>query len=172
MNNNDVFQSVTPEVFRTAMADLPAAVSLVTTIDQSGNPRGATVSAFSSLSLDPPLLLVCLDQNSDTLAALRSGGALMLHVAADGQQSSAFALARKGSEKFSEINWVADESGLPIITGFATAFKCTVDSLLPGGDHTIVVARINAVAHNMENTPVVYHRRQMVPSPISSGCAN
>ncbi len=167
MNNNDVFQPVTPDTFRSAMADLPAAVSLITTVDSDGVPRGATVSAISSLSLDPPLLLVCLDQRSDTLAALQPGSRLLLHIAADGQQQIAMALSRKGEQKFDEIAWTPDASGIPLIEGFANAFRCEVASLYAGGDHTIVVARIEAIAQSPENTPIVYHRRQMLPSPSS-----
>ncbi|MGI8393114.1 flavin reductase family protein [Leucobacter sp. W1038] len=171
MNNNDVFLPASPEVFRSAMADLPAAVSLVTTRDADGTPRGATVSAISSLSLDPPLLLVCLDQSSDTLAALSEGSPLMLHIAADGQQQTALSLSRKGEQKFDQIAWTADAHGLPLIEGFASAFRCVVESLLPGGDHTIVVARISDIAQAPANTPIVYHRRQMLPSPAAMPAA-
>lgn len=171
MYHNDVFLPVSSDLFRAAMADLPAAVSLVTALAADGTPHGATVSAISSLSLDPPLLLVCLDRQSETLAVLHEGAPLLLHVAADGQQKTAMALARKGEQKFDEIEWVPDAHGLPVIEGFSTAFRCTVHALLPGGDHTIVVARIVEVAHAPENTPIVYHRRQMLPSPAAMSAA-
>lgn len=171
MNNNDVFEPVTADNFRSAMADLPAAVSLVTTVDREGNPYGATVSAFSSLSLDPPLLLVCLDQSSDTLSVLTPKAPLMLHIAADGQQEHAYSLAAKGQDKFNQIPWATDSSGLPIIGGYSNAFRCEVEALVPGGDHTIVVARIVAISQNPTNVPMIYHRRQMLPSPVSCSAA-
>jgi len=114
MSNNGVFSPVTAEAFRNAMSDLPAAVSLLTTLDSSGQPRGATVSAVSSLSLDPPLVLVCLDNGSDTLAALPEGHEFLLHIAADGQQDAAYALARKGEDKFSAFAWSPSGAGLPV----------------------------------------------------------
>ncbi|MFC7766530.1 flavin reductase family protein [Leucobacter soli] len=146
------------------MSDLPAAVSLLTTIDASGQPRGATVSAVSSLSLDPPLVLVCLDNGSDTLAALPEGHEFLVHIAADGQQDAAYALARKGESKFENFDWTPAISGLPLIAGTTLAMHCTVEALLPGGDHTIVVGRIEHIAHDETGTPIVYHRRQMLPT--------
>lgn len=148
------------------MADLPAAVSLITTLDAAGHPRGATVSAVSSLSLEPPLVLVCLDHGSDTLAALPEGHQFILHIAADGQQDVAYALARKGEDKFSTFEWAPSVDGLPIIAGSALAMHCTVEALLPGGDHTIVVGRIEGIAHDEASTPIVYHRRRMLPTAV------
>lgn len=146
------------------MSDLPAAVSLVTTVDALGAPRGATVSAVSSLSLEPPLVLVCLDQGSDTLAVMDEGHPFLLHIAADGQQEAAYALARKGDDKFDAIRWTPTPDGLPLIEGSALAMRCSVEALLPGGDHTIVVGRIEGIAHDVQSTPIVYHRRQMLPA--------
>lgn len=158
------FVPITADAFRAAMSDLPAAVSLVTTRDADGHPRGATVSAVSSLSLDPPLVLVCLDNGSDTLAALTDGNEFLLHIAADGQQDAAYALARKSDEKFSSLEWTPAVSDLPLIAGSALALHCIVEARLPGGDHTIVVGEIKGIAHDESKAPVVFHRRQMLPS--------
>jgi len=165
MSHGTAFSPVSADAFRAAMSDLPAAVSLVTTVDASGQPQGATVSAVSSLSLDPPLVLVCLDRGSQTLAALPEGHDFILHIAADGQQDAAYALSKKGSEKFDAIEWIETEGGLPLIAGFSIAMRCKVESLLPGGDHTIVVGRIEGIAHDTSSVPMVFHRRRMLPAP-------
>ena len=158
---------VDPDAFRTAMANLPAAVSIVTTIDENGTPHGATVSAVSSLSMTPPLVLVCLDAASDTLAALSLGRSFLIHITADGQQETALTFARKGGEKFQVTEWTYSDSGQPLLDGSAMVLDCMVSDLLPGGDHTIVVGRISGIEHAQERSPVVYHRRQMLASPAA-----
>lgn len=158
-------EAPSPEAFRAAMGDLPAAVSIVTTVDSHGAPHGATVSAISSLSMTPPLLLVCLDAGSDTLAALEPNRSFLTHIVAEGQEATAFSFAKKGQEKFSSAPWGFSATGQPKIEGAAIVFECTVTDLLPGGDHTIVVGRIEHIDHAPDRAPVIYHRRQMLPSP-------
>jgi flavin reductase (DIM6/NTAB) family NADH-FMN oxidoreductase RutF len=164
---NDVRRpaEVTADAFRSAMSDLPSAVSIVTTCTADGIPHGATVSAVSSLSMTPPLVLVCLDTGSETLAALEQGRSFLIHLVADGQQATAMAFAKKGASKFEEQVWTLSVTGQPRLPGAAIVFDCTVADLLPGGDHTIVVGEIHGIDHDEKLTPVVYHRRQMHTSP-------
>lgn len=158
-------ETVNPHAFRTAMADLPAAVSIVTTMAGDGTPRGATVSAVSSLSMTPPLVLICLDAASETLAAMAPGRGFMIHITADGQQETVLAFARKGPEKFDQVAWRLSTSGQPRLPGAALALDCVVSDMLPGGDHTIVVGRVVEIDHHQDRQPIVYHRRQMLASP-------
>lgn len=154
-----------PETFRAAMGDLPAPVSIVTTVDTGGVPHGATVSAISSLSMTPPLVLVCLDEASDTLAALELNRSFLIHIVAEGLESVAFNFAKKGQDKFAAVRWENSNTGQPRIEGATTILECAVADLLPGGDHTIVIGRVEHIEHAPERSPVVYHRRQMLPSP-------
>jgi flavin reductase (DIM6/NTAB) family NADH-FMN oxidoreductase RutF len=151
--------------FRAAMADLPAAVSIVTTTAADGTPRGATVSAVTSVSMSPAMLLVCLDARSDTLAALDRGRRFLVHVAADGQQDTVMRFAGKGAEKFSAVPWRADASGQPFIAGAGVVFTCVAEILQPAGDHTVVIGAIVGIDHDPSRRPVVYHRRALLPSP-------
>ena len=151
--------------FRAAMADLPAAVSIVTTTAADGAPHGATVSAVSSLSLRPPMILVCLDQQSDTLAALDRDRHFLVHIAADGQQDQILRFAGKGTDKFTGDHWATGLSGQPQVLGAAQVLDCVVADLVPGGDHTIVVGRVTAIEHDESSTPIVYHRRRLMPTP-------
>jgi flavin reductase (DIM6/NTAB) family NADH-FMN oxidoreductase RutF len=151
--------------FRAAMADLPAAVSIVTTTAADGAPHGATVSAVSSLSLRPAMILVCLDQQSDTLAALASDRHFLVHIAADGQQDQIRRFAGKGTDKFVGDHWAPGLSAQPQLRGAAQVLDCVVADLIPGGDHTIVVGRVTAIEHDESSTPIVYHRRRLMPTP-------
>ncbi|MFE7978179.1 flavin reductase family protein [Streptomyces shenzhenensis] len=153
--------------FRAAMADLPAAVSIVTTTAPDGTPRGATVSAISSLSASPAMLLVCLDQGSDTLAALGPGRPFLVHVVADGQQDHAMRMAGKGAGKFEDTAWRTGLSGQPQLEGAAIVFGCRVTDFVPGGDHTIVLGTIEAIEHDPGRQPIVYHRRKLAPAPTA-----
>lgn len=154
------------EQFKAAMADLPAAVSIVTTRAADGTPRGATVSAISSLSLDPPLLLVCLSRRSDTLAALEIGSPFLVHLAADGQQDHAMRMASKGSAKFGAGPWRTGLSGQPQLPGATVVFDCRVRDLVSGGDHVIVIGAVERLEHAPENPPVIYHRRTLAPVTV------
>jgi len=160
------FLPVTADRLRDAMSELPAGVSILTTTDEDGRPRGATISAVTSLSLEPALLLVCLDQHSETLSALSQGHRFLLHIVAEGQEATAYALARKSHDKFDDVEWRPKHGGLPFIEGCTIAFLCTVETLFPGGDHVIVVGRIERVAQDDARVPLVYHRRRMIASPV------
>ncbi|EHK82233.1 putative reductase [Rhodococcus pyridinivorans AK37] len=143
------------------MADLPAAVSIVTTTSATGELHGATISAVTSLSKTPPMLLVCLDANSETLAALEIGRGFLVHIVSESQQDVAMAFAGKGKEKFEKTEWSLSGSGCPRFDEATVVFECSVESMTPGGDHTIVVGNILAIDHAADRSPVVYHRQRM-----------
>ena len=151
--------------FRDAMADLPAAVSIVTTTAADGSPRGATVSAIASVSISPAMLLVCLDARSDTLAALDPGRRFLVHIAADGQQETILRFAGKGADKFASTPWTTHASGQPFIAGAGVVFSCVAEIMQPAGDHTVVIGTIVGIDHDPTRRPVVYHRRTIHSTP-------
>jgi flavin reductase (DIM6/NTAB) family NADH-FMN oxidoreductase RutF len=148
---------VGPEDFRETLCQVPSPVTVVTTLASHG-PHGTTVSAFCSLSADPPLVLVALDNSSDLLALLRETGRFAVNLLAAGQEEIGRTCARKGTEKFASVAWSLDD-GLPRIDGIAAWLSCEVQDLLPGGDHVIVVGLVKACDRG-ETEPVVYHRRR------------
>lgn len=152
---------VEDQSFIEAMSDLPAAVSVVTTSTDNGEPRGATVSSMTSLSRKPPMLLVCLDSGSETLAALECNKNFVVNVLSEGQEDLALRFASKGSEKFQLSSWSTTSSGIPVLDDVCISFDCEVKSLVPAGDHSIVVGSINNLDHDAGKDPVVYHRRRM-----------
>jgi flavin reductase (DIM6/NTAB) family NADH-FMN oxidoreductase RutF len=145
-------------VFRDAMAELPAGVAVITARDRDQAPVGATVSSMTSLSMDPPLVIVCLSRSSDTCRALRAGDAFAVHVLQQGQEQIAAALAGKGAAKFDAVSLVPGDHDAPLIAGCAVTIRCLVERLVPGGDHMIVVGEVrHAVVHG--GSPLLYHRR-------------
>jgi flavin reductase (DIM6/NTAB) family NADH-FMN oxidoreductase RutF len=153
---------VTPEAFKAAMAELPAGVTVLTAWDREGRPVGATVSAVTSLSLNPPMLLACLATTSDTLQVLEPGSPFAVHVLRDGQQDVATSLAGKGADKFARVPWRKGPHDLPQLEGSAVVAACEVSALVPGGDHVVVLAHIRRVDVTEGTSPLVYHRRRML----------
>ncbi|QIE45209.1 flavin reductase [Pseudohalocynthiibacter aestuariivivens] len=153
------------DAFKSAMADMPAAVSVITCRDWGDKPLGSTLSAVSSLSLAPPMMLACFDVGSNTLKALLPGADFMIHILAEGQEKLAYAMAGKAADKFGQIDWTAGARNLPEISGCAAAIHCTVGQRVPGGDHVIVTGNVRSV-HRNDALPLVYHRRSLFPMPM------
>ena len=143
------------ELFRDAMAQVCTPVSVVTTFDD--HPHGSTVSAFTSLSLDPELILVALDRSSDLLAQLRRTRLFGLNVLASDQIDLAKRFARKGFDDFKGLPW-RSEHDVPRLIGATAWLACAVSEFLEGGDHRVVVGRVLAVRVR-DAEPLTYHAR-------------
>ncbi|MFD7923792.1 flavin reductase family protein [Streptomyces sp. NPDC059740] len=149
---------VSPDLFRQAMASVATPVSVVTTLER-GRPHGTTVSAFASLSMDPPMVLIALDEHSHLLAVTRRTGRLALNVLSAGQDALATAFARKGTDKFAGVDW-REEAGLPRLSGAGIWLACGVEAFLPGGDHFVVAATVTDGHVDEAAAPLTYHRRR------------
>jgi flavin reductase (DIM6/NTAB) family NADH-FMN oxidoreductase RutF len=142
--------------FRAAMAEVCTPVSVVTALDRD-RPHGTTVSAFTSLSMDPPMVLVSLARSSDLLEVVSSTGRFGVNVLAHGQADQAMAFAVKGRSKFDGIGWRL-RHGLPRLDGAGGWVACSVAGLLDGGDHVVVLGTVLAVEGGGA-APLTYHRR-------------
>jgi flavin reductase (DIM6/NTAB) family NADH-FMN oxidoreductase RutF len=144
------------EEFRAVMAGVATPVSVVTTLTD-GRPHGTTVSAFASLSMDPPMVLVSLDRGSGLLARLAVGGVFGVNVLGRDQAPLALAFARKGAKEFDDLGWEVD-SGAPRLTGSPGWLACRVTQLVGGGDHVIVLGEVQRAA-TAAGSPLTYHAR-------------
>ncbi|MDI2030496.1 flavin reductase family protein [Saccharopolyspora sp. TS4A08] len=151
----------TPEqratAFREVMAGVCTPVSVVTAMD-GDRPHGTTVSAFASLSLNPPMVLVALDRASELLALVRRSDRFGVNVLADGQSALAKQFARKGSAKFHGVRW-CPAGGLPRLDGASGWLACEVSGLVDGGDHVIAIGAI-LDADARGTAPLTYHQRR------------
>lgn len=145
------------EDFQAAFGNVAASVAVVTTL-VGGRPHPTTVTAFTSLSAEPPLLAVALDRRSDLLATLRPGAAFGVNVLSQEQAEIATSCARKGPEKIPATSW-RERRGAVFIESAAVWFACDVESMVPGGDHVIVIGAITEIATS-DAAPLVYHRRR------------
>jgi flavin reductase (DIM6/NTAB) family NADH-FMN oxidoreductase RutF len=147
----------TAEVFRLAMGHVAAPVAVVTAWD-GDRPFGSTVSAFLSLSMDPPMLLVSLDSRSSLLARLTLGAPVGANILASGQSQVARTFATRDVDRFATVTWsLAD--GAPALAGTHAWVAGRVASLVPAGDHTLVLADVVSASHDPVQEPLVYHRR-------------
>jgi flavin reductase (DIM6/NTAB) family NADH-FMN oxidoreductase RutF len=146
--------------FRQAMGHFATGVTVVTSIADDGEPVGTTASAVTSLSLDPPLVLVCFDRASLTLQAIRSHGAFVVNVLATPQKQLSANFARRGlSAAWDGVRHRPGPTGSPRLHGVLAALECTVENRLPGGDHEIVIGRVRDVETGDESAaPLLYYR--------------
>lgn len=157
-------RSIDPAEFRQAMAGFPSGVTIVTTLDEAGAMAGFTASAFSSVSLDPALVLVCPALTSATYPHLVSRQSFAIHILAAGQQDLAMAFASKGTDKVAALDWSLSALGNPVLPGVACVIECTLWREYEGGDHAIVVGAVQRIA--LTNRPVLlYHRGSMADHP-------
>lgn len=133
-------------LLRDAMSRFATGVTVVTSVSDDGEPRGATANAFSSVSLDPPLILVCLAHTSRTLTALRSHGSFAVNVLGSDHEEVARTFARSGDDvAFDVADHLPGPSGSPLLAGVHAAIDCRVFAVYPGGDHDIVVGEVQHI---------------------------
>jgi flavin reductase (DIM6/NTAB) family NADH-FMN oxidoreductase RutF len=146
--------------FRHAIGHFATGVTVITSIDADGKPVGTTANAISSLSLDPPLVLVCFDRQSLTLAAVAGHGAFVVNVLAAPQRHLSANFARRGlTAAWEGVRHRLGPTGSPRLDGVLAAIECTVEHRLPGGDHEIVVGRVREVeTADGDVLPLLYWR--------------
>jgi 3-hydroxy-9,10-secoandrosta-1,3,5(10)-triene-9,17-dione monooxygenase reductase component len=138
------------------MALVPTPVTIVTAPGE-GEPAGATANAVASLSLDPPLMLVCLDHRSRTLGALRAAGAFAVNVlpAASEEEARRFATTAPHAEKWEGVP-ATERSGVPVLNDALVWVVCELRDLLDGGDHTIVTGSVVELGTG-DGSPLLFH---------------
>jgi flavin reductase (DIM6/NTAB) family NADH-FMN oxidoreductase RutF len=151
---------VTAAEFRDAIGRFATGVTVVTSVGADGQPVGTTASAVTSLSLDPPLVLVCFDRASVTLQAVRTHGAFVVNVLAAPQRHLSANFARRGlAAAWDGVRHRPGRTGSPRLDGVLAALECTVEDSFPGGDHEIVVGRVHAVeTAGRDDAPLLYWR--------------
>src|SRR5438105_4995819 len=143
------------------MASFPSGVAIVTTRGGDGAPRGLTSTAVCSVSAEPPLLLVCVDLGSRTLAALRSARRFVVNFMREGRSELCLLFASKAPDKFAGIAWSETSSGLPLLHHDALAWaECTTVDEVEAGDHVIVIGRVEeGRAASPDDVPLMYYHR-------------
>lgn len=148
--------TVDQQVFRDVVGRFASGVTVVTTA-VAGRPFGTTASAMSSLSMDPPMLLVCLNRTSSTQAAVLEAGTFAVNILCDSQAGLAGQFARKGDDRFAGVEVRTGRTGAPLIEGSLATLECRTVETVTGGTHTVFLAQVvGAQARELE--PLTYFR--------------
>jgi flavin reductase (DIM6/NTAB) family NADH-FMN oxidoreductase RutF len=127
-----------------ALSHLPGGVTIVTSCDDEGNPRGLTAISVCSVSLDPPLVLACIERTTNTHAAIEDSRVYGLNFLGEGHRALADRFSTTG-DKFEGVEHEVHMTGAPILSEAVASCDCTVVVAVPAGDHTIFVGRVEAV---------------------------
>jgi flavin reductase (DIM6/NTAB) family NADH-FMN oxidoreductase RutF len=158
---------VDPATFRSVMGTLPTGVTVVTTVDADGRPRGMTCSAVCSVSMTPPMLLVCLNRTSPVLQAILDTGLFLVNVLRNNREDVSTLFATPRENRFAAARWrAAPATGLPLIHDDTVAHaECRMTTAIEAGDHVVVFGTILAGDSQANGTPLMYWRRRYAPWP-------
>ena len=134
--------AIDPRELRNVMGHFATGVTVITTRDTSGKPFGLTANAFTSLSLTPPLVLICVDKTVDCYPCFEQSKVFVVNFLSEDQEHLSRRFATKGIEKFEGVVCRPGDCGAPIIEGALGHIECKVVSAYEGGDHTIYVGEI------------------------------
>jgi flavin reductase len=147
--------------FREAMGSFPTGVTVVTVACDDGSMHGMTVNSFSSVSLDPMLVLVCLDETSRVLGLIQRAGAFVVNVLSAGQQDVSRWFANwhrpAGPAMFDGVPVEPGVTGGPVLVEAAASFDCRLRQSHRAGDHLIVLGEVVALVHRPQLEPLVFH---------------
>ena len=151
-------------IFKKIMGQYPTGVTIVTTMDENKNPVGLTVNSFASVSIDPLMVLWCIDKRSSALNAFLQGGKYAVHTLAVDQAEACWAFAGKEKDRFSKVQWETSSNGLPIIKDSLGIFECKTINKIDAGDHFILLGEVIDLSVN-EKEPLLYYNRNVAGIP-------
>ena len=136
--------AIDPRALRDAFGTFLTGVTVVTTMDSGHEPRGFTANSFASVSLDPPLLLVCLAKSSTRSHTFRSAAGFAVNILSEKQQAVSTTFATPVADRFGAVNWRLGPYGSPALAGVSAWFDCAVHNSVDAGDHVILIGQVKA----------------------------
>jgi flavin reductase (DIM6/NTAB) family NADH-FMN oxidoreductase RutF len=152
------------QLFREVLGNYPTGVTVITAKDSEGKPVGLTVNSFASVSMEPLMVLWCIDHKVSTIKSFTEGGKFAVHVLAGDQQELCKTFASKNVDRFSTCNWNFSENQLPIIDGAFAVLECKTFQTVEAGDHTILIGEVTNIQMDKKD-PMLYHRRHFASIP-------
>ncbi len=147
--------SISKNEFRAALGRFASGVTVITVKDADGNLHGITVSAFCSVSLEPPLILVCIDKSAGSHHAFKKDEFFVVHILRESQQHYSDQFASHLPDKFAGIEFEENGSGIPMLKDTLASLECRLVSAHDGGDHTIFIGQIEN-AYISDGNPLIY----------------
>ena len=146
------------EEFRSALSQFASGVTVVTTRDANGKRHGITVSSFCSVSLEPPMVLICIEKTTGSHYAFGESGAFVVNILAATQSEVSEHFASPADEKFGDVEHTLNEDGVPVLSDAIATLRCTLRHSLDGGDHSIFVGLVESV-DVVGGEPLIYFDR-------------
>jgi flavin reductase (DIM6/NTAB) family NADH-FMN oxidoreductase RutF len=147
-----------PRTLRDALGCFATGVTVVTCLNDEGEPAGITVNSFTSVSLDPPLLLVCLYKQAASALALTKASHFAINVLQTGQQPASITFSTRVEDRFGSTSWSCGEAGAPILKDSMGVFECENYAVYDGGDHHILVGQVIKASFDASLDPLLYFR--------------
>ena len=148
---------VSKDEFRIALSRFVSGITVVTILGKDDRPAGITVSAFASVSLEPPLVLACIDKRASLHDYLIEGSHFAVNILAQDQEHLSRRFASKDQDRFEGAGYREGVSGAPLLEGALAYIECRVVHVYPGGDHTIVVGEVESTSV-ADHKPLAYYR--------------
>lgn len=144
--------------FKNALKLWASGVTVVTTLSRENQPKGMTATAFSSVSLEPPQILVCLNQATDTGAALLESRRFAVNILSEAQEdvSNQFAGSTTQEQRFAAVPWQAGENDAPVLSDALAALECRVVQQIQAGSHWVVIGEVERVVCR-DGDPLLYY---------------
>ena len=149
-----------PRTLRDALGSFATGVTVVTCFDEQGRPFGLTVNSFTSVSLEPPLLLVCIAKDAASAPALIAAEHFAVNVLQTGQQPASIRFSTKVEDRFGPNDWSPGEFGAPVLRESLGVFECGNHAVHEAGDHHILVGQVLKASFDPALDPLLYFRRR------------
>lgn len=147
-----------PAQFRLACARFATGITVSTALAADGTPHGFTANSFTSVSMEPPLILICVDHRANVLRHFEQASHFGVNILAEDQEALSVRFAERGLDRFGGIDWHQGETGVPLLGGALARFECVTRQKIQAGDHTIILGEV-LHAEWQEGAPLLYFAR-------------
>lgn len=146
-NPQDKAANADPVALRAAFGAFMTGVTVVTTLAKNGAPVGFTANSFTSVSLDPPLILICIAKTSQNIETFRKASGYAVNILAEGQEDLSRRFSGPIADRFADLDWQEGPAGAPIIAGVCGWFDCDMHNQVEAGDHIILIGEVKGFDH-------------------------
>ena len=147
---------IDPSLYRRTCAHFATGITVITVVDENGHPHGMTVNSFSSVSMDPPLVLVSIDLRNAILGHFLSSSHFAINILAEHQEHLSRRFSSVSENRFHGIDWHAGEFGVPLLDGVLAQFECSVAQTFEVGDHTVLIGEVRTAGYS-EGRPLIFY---------------
>ena len=143
--------------FRQACARFATGITISTVLGSDGTPHGLTANSFTSVSMDPPMLLLCIDHKANIIDHFKNAKHFGINILEKGQMNLSNRFAERGQDRFGGVSWHVGQFGVPLLDGAIAHFECAITNVIEAGDHSIFLGEVVS-AESFDGEPLLYFR--------------